>query len=201
MLKLFFLQNYVLVADLFEKYSALTGLVGVIIGILLSWVVNFIRDYYRFDKEKRGAIKIINAEIEVNLNSLKKFKDNYLIDFTNDPDYISFQEIKEFYMHLEKFPCFSHVSWNNLLRFVPSIYTENQINRIIEFNKNLDDLYALSKALSNHQEPIETNDQNFMLIDVDYDGWDDFIGDHVVFERQLFSVIEDGELILEFSKK
>ena len=40
-----------------------------------------------------------------------------------------------------------------------------------------------------------------MLIDVDYDGWDDFIGDHVVFERQLFSVIEDGELILEFSKK
>lgn len=198
MFELLFLQNILVVAELFERYSALTGLIGVIIGILLTCFVNFKQDKHNFDKESMGAVKIINSEIEANLISLKKFKENYLLDFTKNAECITFQEVKEFYMHLEKFPSFSHNSWDNLLRFVPSIYDDNQIMRIIEFNKNLDDLHILANALSKHQIPIERNDSDFMLIDVGSDEWGDFIGEHVFFENQLNSLIENGELILGF---
>ena len=182
--------------------SWITGIIGVVIGSILTGIVTILINNHEFKVRTDNSKIILISELNINVDSLKKFKDRYLkYGFREYLMCKSIQDVEDFYINLEKFPVLNYDNWKNLIIYVPYIFNESEIRQIIKFNKNLDLLYELSKILSKKQHEPNSEYDSLCLDELDEISQEELVEDHLMFENLLNSTIENGENILKFSNK
>ncbi|MBP3226731.1 MAG: hypothetical protein J6M08_07425, partial [Methanobrevibacter sp.] len=100
------------------------------------------------------------------------------------------------YYYLTKFPIINHENWDRLINFVPDVYDDFQIKKVIEFNSKLDNLFDECKRLSEKGMPKVTYSA-FLLYELEPEDYEITIGAFESFENQIRNTIECGEDLLK----
>lgn len=145
-----------------------------------------------FNNNKEGVNAILKSEIKLLIKSLIKYKDNYLSNEISENNYHEYKStLKCFYYNNKYFPKYYFDSWTKLIKFIPSIFTKEQIDNIMEFYDLFNNLVVRSEFLYDHYN----NSKRFHFSDEEY---------FKIFKRRerlilcIDEVIEKGNSILEY---
>ena len=127
-------------------------IIGSIIELLLvissATFAIIISKYKISDKRKDGAKALIKSEINYIIDVLEIFKDNYLKDEIKEENK-HYPEVSDFFNNLNTFPIITNQNWINLINFIPSIFEEDEINRINNFYIKCEEITDNVKTLKN----------------------------------------------------
>lgn len=182
----------------FQKFncsilSQIAGpILGAVIGALTAWLLSYINSKKEFDKNKEGVNAVLKSEIELLIKSLIKYKENYLSEEISENTYLEYKPVlKCFYYKNKYFPKYYFDSWTKLIKFIPTIFTKDQIDNIMEFYDLFNNLVVRSEFLYDHYN----NSKRFHFSN------DEFFK---IFKRRehlilcIDEVIEKGNNILEY---
>lgn len=185
-----------------ELIPILSGIISAIISAIVSIMINrklsSNDEKNKLEKEINGAKIVLNAEFKLNIKNLKRYKKRYLThsiarisrDNENE-DYVNF------YKNLVSFPIFSHENWNNSKNIIEHLFTENQIQEIIEFNNQCDHLKEKSIKLQKKCDEIfEQNILSERYTKEQREAYRDILN----FESEIDALINKGDIILIYIK-
>lgn len=182
--------------------NIMSALIGAFIGSLLTWILAYITEKYRFNKRKKGAYTILNAEINANISNLEKYTIFYpLINRYDLLNKGTIDDIKNFYKDLDDFPNIKHDNWDKFIEFVPDIFREYEIERIIKFNSNLDKLMLQAEHLSENPLIFDEKQKNIKLNDIEYAKYIEITKHYKMFEKNFNDLLEDSENIKNLFKE
>ena len=178
-------------------FSIDSTIIAALVGAFSAWALTYFTEEYKIYKKKKGASIILKSEIELNLTNIKNFKKFYLNVTTKELyDSGTLEDISNFYYYLTKFPIINHENWDRLINFVPDVYDDFQIKKVIEFNNKLDNLFNECKRLSEKGMPKVTYSA-FLLYELEPEDYEITIGAFESFENQIRNTIECGEDLLK----
>lgn len=182
---------------LIVMFSIDSTIIAALVGAFSAWALTYFTEEYKIYKKKKGASIILKSEIELNLTNIKNFKKFYLNVTTKELyDSGTLEDISNFYYYLTKFPIINHENWDRLINFVPDVYDDFQIKKVIEFNNKLDNLFNECKRLSEKGMPKVTYSA-FLLYELEPEDYEITIGAFESFENQIRNTIECGEDLLK----
>ena len=182
---------------LIVMFSIDSTIIAALVGAFSAWALTYFTEEYKIYKKKKGASIILKSEIELNLTNIKNFKKFYLNVTTKELyDSGTLEDISNFYYYLTKFPIINHENWDRLINFVPDVYDDFQIKKVIEFNSKLDNLFDECKRLSEKGMPKVTYSA-FLLYELEPEDYEITIGAFESFENQIRNTIECGEDLLK----
>lgn len=182
---------------LIVMFSIDSTIIAALVGAFSAWALTYFTEEYKIYKKKKGASIILKSEIELNLTNIKNFKKSYLNVTTKELyDSGTLEDISNFYYYLTKFPIINHENWDRLINFVPDVYDDFQIKKVIEFNSKLDNLFDECKRLSEKGMPKVTYSA-FLLYELEPEDYEITIGAFESFENQIRNTIECGEDLLK----
>lgn len=175
----------------------ITGaILAAIIGSFSAWLFTFFTEKNRTNKRKNGVHTLIKSEIEINLNNLKDFENEFLkVSLKEAYHTFTLEDINYFYKSLTNFPHLNHRNWDELISFIPDVFDEKIINEIIQFNIYLDNLNEQSKNSS--KKEIKGSDLDMPISFVDGYVYSEIIGDYAYFKNTVSTTIKKGDFILE----
>ncbi|MEE0024972.1 hypothetical protein [Methanobrevibacter sp.] len=192
LLNLFLLKSNVISTN----DNIMSALIGALIGSLFTWLLAYITEKYRFNKRKKGAYTILNSEINTNILNLEKYTIYYpLINRYDLLNKGTIEDIKNFYKDLDDFPNIKHDNWDRFIEFVPDIFREYEIGRIIKFNSNLDKLMLQAEHLSKNPLIFDEKQKNIKLNDIEYARYIEITKQYKMFEKNFNDLLEDSENI------
>ena len=178
-------------------FSIDSTIIAALVGAFSAWALTYFTEEYKIYKKKKGVSIILKSEIELNLTNIKNFKKSYLNVTTKELyDSGTLEDISNFYYYLTKFPIINHENWDRLINFVPDVYDDFQIKKVIEFNSKLDNLFDECKRLSEKGMPKVTYSA-FLLYELEPEDYEITIGAFESFENQIRNTIECGEDLLK----
>ena len=140
--------------DLFTNPTVIGAVLGAIVGAIASATFALVTSEYKFNKRKKGAKALIKSELNYIINSLEEFRDKYLKDeIIIEDDKQMNHEVFNFYNMMPNFPIWNNKNWINLITFIPSIFDEDEINKINKFYAKCEEVTDNAKALSD-KEPF-----------------------------------------------
>ena len=151
--------------ELFSNPTIIGAIIGALVGAIASATFAIIYEHVRFNKKKKGAYALIQSEINYMNDSLKDFWNKYLKERNNEGEN-TIQLIK-FYSNLSNFPIWTNINWISQITFIPSIFEDEEINKINQFYTKYKELSNVAKSLVNEEPPnmegyikgeIETNE-------------------------------------------
>lgn len=182
---------------LIVMFSIDSTIIAALVGAFSAWALTYFTEEYKIYKKKKGASIILKSEIELNLTNIKNFKKSYLNVTTKELyDSGTLEDISNFYYYLTKFPIINHENWDRLINFVPDVYDDFQIKKVIEFNNKLDNLFDECKRLSEKGMPKVTYSA-FLLYELEPEDYEITIGAFESFENQIKNTIGCGEDLLK----
>ena len=182
---------------LIVMFSIDSTIIAALLGAFSAWALTYFTEKYKIYKKKKGVSIILKSEIELNLTNIKNFKKSYLNVTTKELyDSGTLEDISNFYYYLTKFPIINHENWDRLINFVPDVYDDFQIKKVIEFNSKLDNLFNECKRLSEKGMPKVTYSA-FLLYELEPEDYEITIGAFESFENQIRNTIECGEDLLK----
>ena len=189
---------YVFLLIIFQKFncsilSQIAGpIFGALIGAFAACLLSYMNSQNEFNNNKEGVNAILKSEIKLLIKSLIKYKDNYLSNEISENNYHEYKStLKCFYYNNKYFPKYYFDSWTKLIKFIPSIFTKEQIDNIMEFYDLFNNLVVRSEFLYDHYN----NSKRFHFSDEEY---------FKIFKRRerlilcIDEVIEKGNSILEY---
>ena len=189
---------YVFLLIIFQKFncsilSQIAGpIFGALIGAFAAWLLSYMNSQNEFNNNKEGVNAILKSEIKLLIKSLIKYKENYLPEEIYKNTYLEYKPVlKCFYYKNKYFPKYYFDSWTKLIKFIPSIFTKEQIDNIMEFYNLYNNLIVRSEFLYDHYNPSK----KFDFTDKEY---------FRIFKRRerliqcIDEVIEKGNTILEY---
>ncbi len=134
--------------ELLTNPTIIGSIIGAFVGAISSATFAIIISKYKFDKRKDGAKALIKSEINYIIDVLEIFKDNYLKDEIKEENK-HYPEVSDFFNNLNTFPIITNQNWINLINFIPSIFEEDEINRINNFYIKCEEITDNVKTLKN----------------------------------------------------
>lgn len=172
------------------------AILAAIIGSFSAWLFTFFTEKNRTNKRKNGVHTLIKSEIEINLNNLKDFENEFLkVSLKEAYHTFTLEDINYFYKSLTNFPHLNHRNWDELISFIPDVFDEKIINEIIQFNIYLDNLNEQSKNSS--KKEIKGSDLDMPISTVDGYIYSEIVGDYAYFKNTISTTIKKGDFILE----
>lgn len=170
-------------------------IIGALVGSISAWSLSYFTEKRRLNKKKKGAYEILKSEFEVNIDNLKKYKKNYLSKTSEELyDTGTLNDINEFYHNLTMFPLLNHYAWNELIDFIPYVFENDEIKKIIQFNAQLDELSKQIKSLSNKGMPNRTY-SGFYLFELDSEEYKETLNNYIIIKNNINNIINYGENI------
>ena len=168
-----------------------------LIGAFSAWALTYFTEKSKIKKRKKSISIIIKSEIKLNLFNIMDFKKLYLnVTVEELYDGGTLDDISNFYYYLTKFPIINHENWDRLINFIPDVYGDIQIQKIVEFNNKLDNLFNESKMLS-EMGMSEVTYNAFLLYELEPKEYQLTLGTFKSFENQINNTIDCGEKLLE----
>ncbi|SDA57006.1 hypothetical protein [Methanobrevibacter millerae] len=140
--------------DLLNNPTVIGAIIGAIVGAIASAAFAIATSLYKFNKRKKGAKSLIKSETNHIIDALEKFKDKYLKNEIKLDDVDkSINELFNFYNMMHNFPIWTDRNWINLINFIPSIFNEEEINKINQFYAKCEEMSDAANALAD-KEPF-----------------------------------------------
>lgn len=127
--------------------AVLGAIIGALVGALASAIYALIISEYKFNKQKKGVKALLKSEINNIITNLKEFDEKYLKAEINDID-VNRELLMDFYYMMSNFPIWNKTNWINLLDFIPSIFKEEEINKINQFYTNCEEVTDVANSLA-----------------------------------------------------
>lgn len=180
----------------FINQTIIGAILAALIGSFSAWLFTYFTEKNRTDKRKKGIHTLIKSEIEINLNNLKEFENNFLeLSLKEAAATFTLEDINYFYKSLTNFPHLNHRNWDELTSFIPDIFDEMIIKEIIQFNVYLDKLNEQCKNSSIKE--IKGTDLNAPISIFDGYIYSEIFGDYAYFKNAVSITIKKGDWILE----
>lgn len=137
--------------EILTNPTIIGSIIGAIVGAIASATFALIISWYKFNKRKNGANALIKSEINHILNSLEEFRDKYLKEEIKIEKNKRYPEVFNFYNMMPNFPIWTNQNWINLINFIPSIFKEEEINKINNFYAKCDEVSDAAKTLADKE--------------------------------------------------
>ena len=170
------------------------AIIAALIGSFSAWLFTYFTEKNRTDKRKKGVHTLIKSEIEINLNNLKEYENEFLeLSLKEAAATFTLEDINHFYKTLTNFPYLNHRNWDELTSFIPDIFDETIIKEIIQFNVYLDKLNEQCKNSSTK----ELKGDNLEIPISTFDGYiySELFGDYAYFKNTVSITIKKGDWI------
>lgn len=150
--------------ELFSNPTIIGAIIGALVGAIASATFAIIYEHVKFNKKKKGAYALIQSEINYMNDNLKDFWKNYLKEGKDEKENTA--QLIKFYNNMSDFPIWTNINWISLISFIPSIFEDEEINKINQFYTRYKELSSFAKSLANEEPPnmegyirgeIETN--------------------------------------------
>ena len=137
--------------EILTNPTIIGSIIGAIVGAIASATFALIISRYKFNKRKNGANALIKSEINHILDVLEKFKEKYLKEEIKIEKNKRYPEVFNFYNMMPNFPIWTNQNWINLINFIPSIFKEEEINKITNFYAKCEEITDAAKTLADKE--------------------------------------------------
>lgn len=180
--------------NLLTNPSVIGAIIGAFVGAITSATFGIVISQYKFNKRKNGAKTLICSEINYMINALEEFRDTYVKEEITKVD-DNLVELINFYNIMSNFPIWTNRNWINLISFIPSIFEEEEIDKINQFYTKCEELTDVANALADEKPP---NIGGYLRGEIDADKLTSFktVNNHRnMFRNDLNELIKLGENI------
>lgn len=134
--------------------AVIGAIIGAIVGAVASASFAIITSQYKFNKRKKGALALIKSETTYIVDALEEFRNKFLNEEIKIKENEMDWEVFNFYNKMANYPIWSNINWINLISFIPSIFNEEEINKINYFYLKCEEVTDNAKALAD-KEPYD----------------------------------------------
>lgn len=208
-----FMFNVIFLAKFFSlsllKFKSFTigseilgPLIGAIIGSISAWILAYVPEKYKFIKRKKAVSAILYSENSTNVMNLKKYDIYYpLINRADLFDKGVIKNINDFYKDLNDFPNITHDNWDKFIDFIPDIFNEDEIDKIISFNSDMDKLRKQAERLSENPLYIDEEDKYSKLKDIKFSRYAEITKHYEMFKKNFTELLEDSNNIQDIFRE